>query len=33
MKDAEHTIECVGRMAREGMRSTDTEILKIMLGR
>ena len=32
-KDAEHTIECIGRMAREGMRSTDTEILQIMLGR
>ncbi|MBO4873438.1 MAG: serine dehydratase subunit alpha family protein [Lachnospiraceae bacterium] len=33
MKDAERTIEMVGRMAREGMRATDTEILKIMLGR
>ncbi len=33
MKDAEHTIEVVGRMAREGMRSTDNEILRIMLGR
>ena len=32
MKDAERTIEMVGRMAREGMRSTDTEILKIIIG-
>jgi len=28
---AEETIRCVGRMAREGMRSTDEEIIRIML--
>lgn len=32
MKDTEKTIAAVGRMAREGMRSTDVEILHIMLG-
>lgn len=31
-QDAEETVEAVGRMAREGMKSTDVEILKIMLG-
>ncbi|MEG1932537.1 MAG: L-serine ammonia-lyase, iron-sulfur-dependent, subunit alpha [Pygmaiobacter sp.] len=30
-RDAEETIKSVGRMAREGMRSTDVEILNIML--
>ncbi|MCI9305881.1 MAG: serine dehydratase subunit alpha family protein [Lachnospiraceae bacterium] len=30
-KDAEATIKSFGRMGREGMRSTDVEILKIML--
>ncbi len=32
-EDAEATIKSFGRMGREGMRSTDVEILKIMLGR
>lgn len=31
-KGVDHTIENVGRMAREGMRETDREILKIMIG-
>ncbi|MGN2338177.1 L-cysteine desulfidase family protein [Clostridium cagae] len=31
-KDADNTIDNVGRMAREGMRETDKEILKIMVG-
>lgn len=31
-KGVDHTIENVGRMAREGMRETDHEILKIMIG-
>lgn len=31
-KGVDNTIENVGRMAREGMRETDTEILKIMVG-
>jgi L-cysteine desulfidase len=30
--DVEATIENVGRLAREGMRQTDSEIVKIMLG-
>ena len=30
-KDVEATIKSFGRMGREGMRSTDVEILKIML--
>ena len=30
-KNAEETIRSYGRMGREGMRSTDVEILKIML--
>lgn len=30
--DVEVTVANVGRMAKEGMRSTDTEILKIMIG-
>jgi L-cysteine desulfidase len=30
-EDVEKTIESIGRMAREGMRSTDVEILNIML--
>ena len=29
----EHTIASVGRMGRDGMKSTDVEILKIMLGK
>lgn len=32
MDCVENTIECVGRMGREGMHSTDVEILQIMLG-
>ncbi len=32
MKSVEDTIESVGRMGREGMQSTDEEILQIMLG-
>ena len=32
MDNAEETIQAVGRMGREGMRSTDLEILNIMLG-
>ena len=31
-EDVEQTIASVGRMGREGMKSTDVEILKIMLG-
>ena len=31
--NVEETIESVGRMGREGMKSTDVEILKIMLGK
>lgn len=31
-KGVDHTIENVGRMARVGMRETDKEILKIMIG-
>ena len=31
-EDVEQTIASVGRMGREGMKSTDIEILKIMLG-
>ena len=31
--DIEDTIEAVGRMGRDGMRCTDVEILKIMLGK
>ena len=31
--DIEDTIESVGRMGRDGMKSTDVEILKIMLGK
>ncbi len=31
--DVEATIESVGRMGREGMKSTDVEILRIMLGK
>ncbi|MBP5159332.1 MAG: L-serine ammonia-lyase, iron-sulfur-dependent, subunit alpha, partial [Lachnospiraceae bacterium] len=30
-KGVDNTIENVGRMAREGMRETDEEILKIMV--
>ena len=33
MDDPEDTIAAVGRMARAGMKSTDVEILNIMLGR
>ena len=33
MENVEKTIESVGRMGREGMRSTDVEILNIMLGK
>ena len=32
MDNAEETIQAVGRMGREGMQSTDLEILNIMLG-
>ena len=32
MDSAEKTVQAVGRMGREGMRSTDLEILNIMLG-
>lgn len=32
MDSVENTIECVGRMGREGMHATDVEILQIMLG-
>ncbi len=28
----EATVESVGQLAREGMRETDSEILKIMVG-
>lgn len=31
--NVEETIACIGRMGREGMRSTDVEILNIMLNR
>jgi len=31
--NVEDTIASVGRMGREGMKSTDVEILKIMLGK
>ena len=31
-KGVENTIESVGRLAREGMRQTDGEILDIMVG-
>lgn len=31
--DVEKTIENLGRMAAKGMRSTDTEILNIMIGK
>ena len=31
--DIEATIEAVGRMGRDGMKGTDVEILKIMLGK
>ena len=31
-KGVDNTIANVGRMAREGMRETDVEILKIMVG-
>lgn len=30
--NVEDTIQCFGRMGREGMRTTDIEILNIMLG-
>ena len=32
-EDIEETIANIGRMGREGMKSTDVEILKIMLGK
>jgi L-cysteine desulfidase len=32
MEDIEDTISAVGRMGRDGMKSTDTEILNMMLG-
>lgn len=32
-KDYEHTIQNIGRMGRYGMKSTDVEILNIMIGR
>ena len=31
--DVEKTIDSIGRMGREGMKSTDVEILNIMLGK
>ena len=31
--DIEDTIQAVGRMGRDGMKGTDVEILKIMLGK
>ena len=31
--DVEKTIRAVGQMGREGMKSTDSEILGIMLGK
>ena len=31
--NVEETIESVGRMGREGMKRTDVEILKILLGK
>ncbi|MEM1483321.1 L-serine ammonia-lyase, iron-sulfur-dependent, subunit alpha [Oscillospiraceae bacterium PP1C4] len=31
--DVEHTIQNLGRMGREGMKSTDVEILNIMIGK
>lgn len=33
MENVEKTIKSIGRMGREGMRSTDVEILNIMLGK
>ncbi|MBS6518111.1 MAG: serine dehydratase subunit alpha family protein [Clostridium sp.] len=33
MENVEKTIESIGRMGREGMRTTDVEILNIMLGK
>ena len=32
-KGVERTIDSVGRLARQGMRQTDEEILDIMVGR
>jgi len=32
-EDVEKTIQNLGRMGREGMRSTDVEILNIMIGK
>ncbi len=31
--DVEQTIQNLGRMGREGMKSTDVEILNIMIGK
>ena len=31
-KGVENTLESVGRLGKEGMRQTDAEILKIMIG-
>jgi L-cysteine desulfidase len=31
-EDVDATVKSIGRMAREGMKSTDVEILNIMLG-
>ena len=33
VEDMEQTIRNIGRMGREGMKSTDVEILNIMLGK
>ncbi len=33
MDDVEDTISNTARLGREGMRSTDNEILKIMIGK
>ncbi|HEY8804145.1 MAG TPA: L-serine ammonia-lyase, iron-sulfur-dependent, subunit alpha, partial [Clostridium sp.] len=32
-KDYEKTIQNIGRMGRDGMKSTDVEILNIMIGK
>ena len=32
VKGVENTIEAVGRLARDGMRQTDEEIIRLMIG-
>ncbi|MEG2678771.1 MAG: L-serine ammonia-lyase, iron-sulfur-dependent, subunit alpha [Oscillospiraceae bacterium] len=32
-EDVEHTIRNVGRLGRDGMKSTDVEILNMMIGK